>query len=40
MDEKEVLKERFKSAICSAIKVIAGNGDLEIKLKLNRILIK
>ena len=31
MDEKEVLKERFKSAICSAIKVIAGNGDLEIK---------
>ena len=30
MDEKEVLKERFKSAICSAIKVIADNGDLEI----------
>ena len=35
MDEKEVLKERFKSAICSAIKVIAGNGDLEIKFGKN-----
>jgi len=36
MDEKEVLKERFKSAICSAIKVIAGNGDLEIKFGKNQ----
>ena len=35
MDEKEVLKERFKSAICSAIKVIAGKGDLEIKFGKN-----
>ena len=35
MDEKEVLKERFKSAICSAVKVIAGNGDLEIKFGKN-----
>jgi len=31
MDEKEVLKERFKAAITSAVKVIAEKHDLEIK---------
>ena len=31
MDEKEILKERFKSAISSAVKAISGNFDLEIK---------
>ena len=30
MDEKEVLKERFKSAVSSAIKVISENFDVEI----------
>jgi len=30
MEEKELLKERFKSAIASAIKVIAENPNLEI----------
>tara|TARA_Y100000590_G_scaffold464258_1_gene633266 strand:- start:232 stop:2046 length:1815 start_codon:yes stop_codon:yes gene_type:complete len=31
MDEKEVLKERFKSAITSAVKAISENFDIEIK---------
>ncbi len=31
MDEKEVLKERFKAAISSAVKVIAEKHDIEIK---------
>ena len=31
MDEKELLKERFKSAVSSAVKVISENYDLTIK---------
>ena len=31
MDEKELLKERFKSAISSAVKAISENFELEIK---------
>ncbi len=31
MDEQELLKERFKSAISSAVKVISENYDIEIK---------
>ena len=31
MDEQELLKERFKSAVSSAVKAISGNFDLEIK---------
>ena len=31
MDEHELLKERFKSAVASAVKVISENFDLEIK---------
>ena len=31
MDEKELLKERFKSAVSSAVKAISENYDLEIK---------
>ena len=31
MDEKEFLKERFKSAVSSAVKAISENFDLEIK---------
>ena len=31
MDEQELLKERFKSAVSSAIKAISGNYNLEIK---------
>ena len=31
MDEKEILKERFKSAVSSAIKVISENFDIEVK---------
>ena len=31
MDEEEFLKERFKSAITSAVKAISENFDLEIK---------
>ena len=31
MDEKEFLKERFKSAVSSTVKAISGNFDLEIK---------
>ena len=31
MDEQEIIKERFKVAVTSAIKAISGNFDLEIK---------
>ena len=31
MDEKEFLKETFKSAVSSAVKVISENYDLEVK---------
>ena len=31
MDEQELLKERFKSAVSSAVKAISENFDLEIK---------
>ena len=31
MDEKEILKERFKSAVSSAVKVISENFDIEVK---------
>ena len=31
MDEQELLKERFKSAVSSTVKVISENFDLEIK---------
>ena len=31
MDEQEFLKERFKSAVSSAVKAISENFDLEIK---------
>ncbi len=31
MDEKELLKERFKSAVSSTVKVISENFDLDIK---------
>ena len=31
MNEKELLKERFKAAVSSAVKVISENSDLEIK---------
>jgi len=31
MDEKELLKERFKSAVSSAVKVISEQFDLEVK---------
>ena len=31
MDEEELLKERFKTAVSSAVKAISGNYDLEIK---------
>ena len=30
MDDKEILKERFKSAISSAVKAISENFDLKI----------
>ena len=35
MDEQELLKERFKSAISSAVKAISENFDLEIKFGKN-----
>jgi len=35
MDEKELFKEKFKSAISSAIKAISGNFDLQIKFSDN-----
>ena len=31
MDEREILKERFKSAVSSAVKAISENFDLDIK---------
>ena len=31
MDEHELLKERFKSAVSSTVKAISENFDLEIK---------
>ena len=31
MDEEELLKERFKSAVSSTVKAVSGNYDLEIK---------
>ena len=31
MDEQELLKERFKSAVSSAVKAISENFNLEIK---------
>ena len=31
MDEKELIKERFKLAIASAVKVISENYELDIK---------
>ena len=31
MDEQELLKERFKSAVSSAVKAISENYNLEIK---------
>ena len=31
MDENEILKERFKSAVSSAVKVISEKFDIEIK---------
>ena len=31
MDDKEALKERFKSAVSSAVKVISEKFDIEIK---------
>ena len=37
MDEHELLKERFKSAISSAVKAISENFDLEIKFGNNTI---
>ena len=35
MDEKEILKERFKSAVSSAVKVISENFELDIKFSNN-----
>ena len=31
MDERELLKERFKSAVSSTVKAISENFDLDIK---------
>ena len=35
MSEQELLKERFKSAVSSAVKAISENFDLEIKFSNN-----
>ena len=35
MDKKEILKERFKSAISSTVKVIADKADLEVRFGKN-----
>ena len=35
MDEQELLKERFKSAITSAIKTISENFDIEVNFSNN-----
>ena len=37
MDEQELLKERFKSAVSSAVKVISEKFDLEIKFDNNTV---
>ena len=31
MDDQELIKERFKSAVSSAVKAISENYDIEIK---------
>ena len=31
MDEQDILKEKFKSAVSSTVKAISGNFDIEIK---------
>ena len=31
MDEKEILKEKFKSAVSSTVKAISGNFDIKIE---------
>ena len=36
MDEQELLKERFKSAVSSTVKAISENFDLKIKFGGNR----
>ena len=38
MDEQELLKERFKSAVSSTVKAISENFDLEIKFGNNCLL--
>ena len=35
MDEKELLKEKFKAAVSSAVKVISEKFDIEIKFSNN-----
>ena len=35
MDEQELLKERFKSAVTSAVKVISEKSDLDVKFDNN-----
>ena len=35
MDEQELLKERFKSAVSSTVKAISENFDLQIKFGSN-----
>ena len=35
MDEEELLKEKFKSAVSSTVKAISENYDLEIKFSNN-----
>jgi hypothetical protein len=35
MDEQELLKERFKSAVSSTVKAISENFDLKIKFGSN-----
>ena len=37
MDEKELLKERFKAAVSSAVKVISEQLDLDVKFGNNLI---
>ena len=36
MDEHELLKERFKSAVSSTVKAISESFDLEIKFNNNK----
>ena len=40
MDEKELLRERFKSAVSSTVKAISENFDLEIKFDNKKVLKK